>query len=173
MHYLALATDYDGTIAGDGVVDKPTIAALERLRDSGRHLILVTGRDLADLRWVMPRLDLFDLVVAENGALLYNPANEETRALCAAPPPVFIERLREIGVAPLWVGQVVVATAGPNEGKMLGTIREFGLDLRITSNKQHYHGAAARRHQGERPAQRTGPARSVAAQLYRCRRCRK
>jgi len=31
MHYLALATDYDGTIADDRVVDKPTLAALERL----------------------------------------------------------------------------------------------------------------------------------------------
>ena len=31
MHYLALATDYDGTVADDRVVDKPTIAALERL----------------------------------------------------------------------------------------------------------------------------------------------
>ena len=45
MHYRALATDYDGTIADDGVVDKPTLAALERLRDGARRLILVTGRD--------------------------------------------------------------------------------------------------------------------------------
>jgi hypothetical protein len=28
MHYLALATDYEGTIADDGVVDKPTLVAL-------------------------------------------------------------------------------------------------------------------------------------------------
>ena len=32
MHYLALATDYDGTIADDRVVDKPTLVALARLR---------------------------------------------------------------------------------------------------------------------------------------------
>ena len=73
MHYLALATDYDGTIADDGVVDKPTVAALERFRGGARRLILVTGRDVTDLQRVMPRLDLFDLVVAENGALLYDP----------------------------------------------------------------------------------------------------
>ena len=30
MHYLALATDYDGTIADDGVVNEPTLAAMER-----------------------------------------------------------------------------------------------------------------------------------------------
>jgi HAD superfamily hydrolase (TIGR01484 family) len=135
MYYLALATDYDGTIADDGVVDKPTLAALERLRGGARHLILVTGRDVADLRRVMPRLDLFDLVVAENGALLYHPASHEVRALGDAPPAAFVERLRELGVAPLWLGRVVVATSEPNEGKVLSAIHDLGLNLQITFNK--------------------------------------
>ena len=135
MHYLALATDYDGTIADEGVVDKPTLAALERLRGSGRRLILVTGRELADLRRVMPRLELFDLVVAENGALLYDPVNREVQALSDAPPPAFVERLRELEVAPLWLGQVVVATREPNQGKVLSAIHDLGLNLEITFNK--------------------------------------
>ncbi len=71
MHYVVLATDYDGTIAHDGGIDAPTLGALERLRAGARRLILVTSRSWEDLRRVMPRLDLFDLVVAENGALLY------------------------------------------------------------------------------------------------------
>ncbi len=135
MHYVALATDYDGTIADGGVVDKPTLAALERFRDGARRLILVTGRDLADLQRVMPRLDLFNLVVAENGALLYDPANHEVQALGDAPPLAFVDRLRELGVAPLWLGQVVVATWEPNEGKVLSAIRDLGLNLEITFNK--------------------------------------
>src|SRR5271167_1582794 len=135
MRYLALATDYDETIADDGVVDKPTLAALERLRDGARRLILVTGRDVTDLQRVMPRLDLFDLVVAENGALLYDPANDEVQALGDAPPPAFVERLRELGVAPLWVGRVIVATWEPNEGKVLSAIHDLGLNLQITFNK--------------------------------------
>jgi HAD superfamily hydrolase (TIGR01484 family) len=135
MHYLALATDYDETIADDGVVDKPTLTALERLRGSGRRLILMTGRELTDLQRVMPRLDLFDLVVAENGAVLYDPANHEERALGDAPPPAFVDRLRELGVAPLWVGRAIVATRQPNEGKVLTAIRDLGLSLRITFNK--------------------------------------
>ena len=40
MRYLALCTDYDGTIAHHGRVDPPTIAALEDLRASGRKLVL-------------------------------------------------------------------------------------------------------------------------------------
>ena len=135
MHYLALATDYDGTIADDGVVDKSTLAALERLRGGARRLILVTGRDLADLQRVMPRLDLFDLVVAENGALLYDPANHEELALGDAPPPAFVERLRDLGVMPLWLGRVIVATCEANEGKVRTAIHDLGLSLEITSNK--------------------------------------
>ena len=135
MRYLALATDYDGTIADDGVVDNLTLAALERLRGGARRLILVTGRDLTDLQRVMPRLDLFDLVVAENGAMLYDPANHEEQACGAAPPPVFVERLRELGVAPLWMGRVIVATSEPNAGRVLRAIHDLGLNLQITFNK--------------------------------------
>ena len=43
MRYRALATDYDGTLATDGRVDEVTLVALDRLRDSGRRLILGRG----------------------------------------------------------------------------------------------------------------------------------
>ncbi|MBV8590900.1 MAG: hypothetical protein JO212_12750 [Acetobacteraceae bacterium] len=58
MHYLARATDYDGTIADEGVVDTLTLAALERSRGADRRLILVTGRDLTDVQQVMQRAHL-------------------------------------------------------------------------------------------------------------------
>jgi HAD superfamily hydrolase (TIGR01484 family) len=86
MHYIAVATDYDGTIAEHGVVDEDTIKALEKLRPAARRPILVTGRELAGLEHAMPRLDLFDVVVAENGALLYWPDTREERALAPLPP---------------------------------------------------------------------------------------
>ena len=79
MRYLALCCDYDGTIAHHGRVDEPTLAALERLRESGRKLVMVTGRELDDLQTVFPRLDLFARVVAENGALHLSPG-ESRRA---------------------------------------------------------------------------------------------
>ena len=135
MHYVALATDYDGTVAYDGVVDELALVALERLRTANRRLILVTGRELPDLQRVMPRLDLFDLVVAENGALLYRPAVREERPLAEPPPPRFVERLRELGVDPLSVGRVIVASWEPNEGRVLQAIRELGLEQQIIFNK--------------------------------------
>src|SRR2546421_11487250 len=86
MYYLALACDYDGTLAKDSVVSSKTIDALERVGASGRKLILVTGRLLEDLQQVFPRLDLFTDVVAENGALLYHPASSTEHLLGEAPP---------------------------------------------------------------------------------------
>jgi HAD superfamily hydrolase (TIGR01484 family) len=135
MHYLALATDYDGTIAHDGIVEEATIAALQRLRKGARRLILVTGRELPDLQRALPALDLFDLVVVENGAVLYDPANHEEHILAERPPAEFVARLRALGVDPLSVGRVIVASWEPNEAKVLSAIRELQLDLQITFNK--------------------------------------
>ncbi len=49
MRYLALATDYDGTLSSDDKVSELVIRALQRLKVSGRRAILVTGRRLDDL----------------------------------------------------------------------------------------------------------------------------
>src|SRR5438270_10044233 len=81
MRYLALATDYDGTLAHHGRVAESTLAALQRLLASGRRLILVTGRELDDLRTVFDHWQLFEWVVAENGALLYHPASKREKLL--------------------------------------------------------------------------------------------
>ena len=135
MFFVALAADYDGTLALDGKVDASTIEALRELKASGRKLVLVTGRDLADLRKAFNEIALFDLVVAENGALLFDPANEQENPLGKPPPPAFVARLRELGVAPLTVGRSIVATWEPNETLVLKAIRDLGLELHIIFNK--------------------------------------
>jgi HAD superfamily hydrolase (TIGR01484 family) len=135
MRYFALATDYDGTLAHDGVVSPVTVAALERLCETGRKLILVTGRELPDLLRAFSRLDLFDRVVAENGALLYTPATREEQPLGEAPPEVFVSALRQAGVTPLSVGRVIVATWHPNEQHVLKAIRDLGLEMQVIFNK--------------------------------------
>src|SRR5512140_139672 len=82
MRFFALATDYDETLADDGRVAPPTLAALRALAATGRRLLLVTGRELADLRRVFPEAgELFDAVVAENGAVLWLPKAREERLL--------------------------------------------------------------------------------------------
>jgi hypothetical protein len=135
MRYLALATDYDGTLARDGRVDATTLGALNRFRASGRALILVTGREIDDLRAIFPRLDLFDRVVAENGAVLYRPGDHSERLLAGRPPDSFVEALKRRRVEPLSVGRVVVATRAPQREAVVEAIRESGLDLEVIGNK--------------------------------------
>jgi HAD superfamily hydrolase (TIGR01484 family) len=135
MYFLALATDYDGTIAHHGIVNPETVAALTRRKESGRRLLLVTGRELPDLKHVFPDIKIFDRVVAENGALIYDPRTEEQRVIAEAPPAIFIERLKQRGVHPLSVGRSIVATWEPNEAAVLETIRDLGLELQVIFNK--------------------------------------
>jgi hydroxymethylpyrimidine pyrophosphatase-like HAD family hydrolase len=129
-----LATDYDGTLAANGRVARTTVAALERVRASGRRLILVTGRHLADLKSVFPLLDRFQRVVAENGGLLYDPANNEELMLCEPPPERLLALLRDRGV-PFVVGRTVIATWEPHQGTVIDAIRELGLDSQVIFNK--------------------------------------
>ena len=105
------------------------------MRDSGRKLILVTGRELDDLLRVFPRADLFDCIVAENGALLYWPASREEKLLGERPPEEFIKALRDRNINPLSVGRVIVATWHPNETTVIQVIRELGLELQVIFNK--------------------------------------
>src|SRR5919108_3033957 len=134
MRFLALAVDYDGTLATHGRVDEATVAGLKRLLASGRKLILVTGRELDELLTVFPQVDLCDRVVAENGALLYLPATREHKLLGAAPPEVFTLALTARGV-PFSVGWSIVAISHPHETTVLEVIRDLGLELQLIFNK--------------------------------------
>jgi hydroxymethylpyrimidine pyrophosphatase-like HAD family hydrolase len=135
VRYLALATDYDGTLAHHGAVDDATWAAVRRLRGSGRKVLLVTGREMDDLRRVCPRLDLFDRVVAENGALLCRPDTREVRPLAEPPPEAFLRELRRRAVAPVSVGHAIVATREPHGAAVRAVIRDLGLGLQVILNK--------------------------------------
>jgi HAD superfamily hydrolase (TIGR01484 family) len=135
MRYHVLAADYDGTLAHHGRVEDATWAALHRLHDSGRKLILVTGRELEDVLALVPEPALFARIVAENGALLYAPATREPRLLAAAPPPRFVDELRARGVDRIATGRVIVASWEPHQDAILNAIRDLGLELQVIFNK--------------------------------------
>jgi hydroxymethylpyrimidine pyrophosphatase-like HAD family hydrolase len=135
MRYHVLAVDYDGTIAHDGIVDRQTIEALSRLKASGRRLVLVTGRRLEPLLEIFPELNLFDRVVAENGALIYSPKEKRERLIASPPNPQFVTRLQELGVSPIEYGRVIVAMWRPHEHAVLEAISESNLELQIVFNK--------------------------------------
>jgi len=142
MRYLALCTDYDGTLATDGRLLPDTINALERLLASGRRLVLVTGRELDDLQKVCTRLDLFEYVVAENGALLFKPSTGEETPLAARPPEGFVSLLRQRGCRPHLRGPRHRRHVEPHETTVLATIRDLGLELQVIFNKGRRHDPA-------------------------------
>ena len=135
MRYHALAADYDGTLAHHGIIDDLTWAALRKLRESGRKLVMVTGRELDELLALLPHPEMFDRIVAENGAVLYTPATKAIRLLAPPPPPEFAAELAKRGVDRVAVGRVIVAAWEPHEDTILHTIHDMALELQVIFNK--------------------------------------
>jgi phosphoglycolate phosphatase (TIGR01487 family) len=133
---LAVAIDYDGTLATAGTVAPATLDALQRLKSTGRRIILVTGRVLEDLEDAFAEVDVFDRVVAENGAVVWTPAGGgRLDVLAEAPPPALVTALRARAVDPLSVGRVVVATREPHRSTALDVIRSLGVERHVELNK--------------------------------------
>jgi hydroxymethylpyrimidine pyrophosphatase-like HAD family hydrolase len=135
VRFRALITDYDGTLAHHGIVSPAAIKALLKVTESGRKLVMVTGRELPDLHHVFPQLSQFHLIVAENGAVLYDPATKKKTVLAERPPDIFIQALSKRGVQPISVGDVIIATWQPHETTVLEVIKDLGLELAISFNK--------------------------------------
>ena len=135
MHFLALAADFDGTLAHHGSIAPETVQALNLLKESGRRLVLVTGREMSELKHTFPGLGLFDRIVAENGGVIHDPATGREHTIAATPPAAFVEKLMERHVEPISVGRTIVATWHPHETAVRDAIEELGLDLQIILNK--------------------------------------
>jgi hydroxymethylpyrimidine pyrophosphatase-like HAD family hydrolase len=134
MHYLALATDFDGTIACEGRVEPEVTAALRRVAATGRRLVMVTGRELGEVLALYPHVDIFDRLVVENGALLYTPATKTSRTLSPAPPPEMIAEFERRDI-PCSVGRTIVATIEPYQHAVLSVIHDLGLEWHVIFNK--------------------------------------
>jgi len=131
----ALACDYDGTLAHEGVVAAATTEALGRLKASGRRLLMVTGRELVHLRQICPHLGLFDAIVCENGAQLYRPDLEVEQSLAPGPTPAFIAALKARGIEPLNIGRSIVATTLENEPRVLEVVEQQHNGWQVIRNK--------------------------------------
>ena len=136
MRFAAVAIDYDGTLAQDGLVDSSTVAALEQVVASGRKFILVTGRMLRELLPLFPQAALCARIVAENGAVLYRPATRDQRLLADPASAVLIDTLKRKGVTPLDVGDSIIATVRPHEVPIMEAIRDLGLEHHVIFNRE-------------------------------------
>ena len=79
-------------------------------------------------------LDLFDRVVAENGATIFEPHTGHERLLADPPPTELTTALRQRGI-PFDTGRVIVATSEPHETAALEAIHDLGLEFQLIFNK--------------------------------------
>lgn len=135
MRFRAVATDYDRTLADDGRVAPETLDAVRRGRALGLKMVLITGRVLDELRTLFSEFSLFDAIVAENGALLFDPAKSSEEPLCDSPPEVFLRGLRERGV-PFTVGTRVVATVRPHDKEVSELVERMNLKMQVIFNRE-------------------------------------
>jgi hydroxymethylpyrimidine pyrophosphatase-like HAD family hydrolase len=134
MRYHISTTDYDGTLASDDQVAPASVQALARLKATGRKLVLVTGRQLEELKTVFPEYSVFDRIVAENGALICRPTTLELRMLAERPHQHFLDCLSQKNI-PFSVGHVIVAIWEPHHISMLEAIKETGSEYQVIFNK--------------------------------------
>jgi hydroxymethylpyrimidine pyrophosphatase-like HAD family hydrolase len=134
MKLAAFALDYDGTIAVDGVLEPAVRDAIAAARQRGIVVALVTGRRLADLRRVAGDLTCFDVVIAENGAVLEFPASGRHVALGHPPNQRFIDELQRRG-AQVAVGETVLETDAGSASIALDVLQRLEQPLVLAFNR--------------------------------------
>jgi hydroxymethylpyrimidine pyrophosphatase-like HAD family hydrolase len=134
MKLAAVALDYDGTIATNGVMDPGVRDAIAQLRLHGIAVLLVTGRRLPDLINVAGNLDCFNGVVAENGAVVYFPESQPQSVGGHPPPAAFIDGLRQLGID-FDVGDRIVETSVVHANRVLQLIHALELPLMLSFNR--------------------------------------
>jgi hydroxymethylpyrimidine pyrophosphatase-like HAD family hydrolase len=136
MRFRVLACDYDRTLATAAAATDEALAALRSVARSGRRLVMVTGRTMAELLDVFTEFSVFDVIIVENGALLVRPETGEQRPLAEPIPARLLRELRDRGVEHLVVGTVICATSATNFGLIHEVVQELGLgDLGLIVNR--------------------------------------
>ena len=85
---------------------------------------------------MFPAVREFDRVVAENGALLWEPATERIAILAPPPPPALWRTLRAKHVRPLARGAIILATTDPHEPVLRRALRRLAPRFRIVRNRE-------------------------------------
>ena len=134
MHILMIATDFDGTISQGDQLDPQVGRVLRHWRETGRFTVLVSGRSFEFLRDLQEREQAFDLIVAENGAVLYDPHTDEMRLPFGEMPNDLLDMLVELGV-PLWRGVAIAGTTLPYDDAVWVASRELGFAVHVETNR--------------------------------------
>jgi hydroxymethylpyrimidine pyrophosphatase-like HAD family hydrolase len=134
MKLSALALDYDGTIASNGRFSPAVREAIAAVRQQGIAVALVTGRRVADLRQVVGDLTCFDVVVAENGAVLEFPASGRHVVLAHPPRPEVLHALGRRNIS-IVAGECVLEAAASSAVPILEVVRTLEQPLSLMFNR--------------------------------------
>jgi len=135
MLIKALACDLGGTLAVGDRISSKVRETLQRVRQAGVRLILVTGRTFFEVTRVCDCLELFDAVVAENGAVVYYPASAMIRDHELAVPARLSAELDQRGIQ-YQTGRVIIGAARGDEV----AVREALAGARVTRDVIHDRG---------------------------------
>lgn len=134
MRFLALALDYDGTIATDNVLGDQVRQAIATLRARNIVVLIVTGRILSELERVAGSLHFVDAVVAENGAVIYVPDSRYSQLLGEPPPAALLEAALAEGIV-LKTGQSIVEGDAKDAPRLLEILRARELPYSLVFNR--------------------------------------
>jgi phosphoglycolate phosphatase (TIGR01487 family) len=134
LAFRLIACDYDRTVATEGVIPASAEQALIEVKQAGWLMALVTGREFEDLLRVCHQIDLFDLAVVENGAVVYFPGQGLLEELVPPPSTELIKELVRRRI-PLSKGRIIISAPREYEHQVLSAISELGLELEIIFNR--------------------------------------
>ncbi|NTW98315.1 MAG: HAD hydrolase family protein, partial [Oscillochloris sp.] len=134
MHLSILASDLDGTLAEDGHVAPETWDALRAAKAAHLTLILVTGRTLGSFTPEGPFAELFDAIVAEDGAVVYFPHQDVVVLPFGRLPATLLERIDALHL-PLEHGMALIATHVPFDEPILVALRACGGGATVEYNR--------------------------------------
>ncbi len=133
MFFQVAAVDLDGTLTMRGRLSAEALESIDRVRQTGRVVVLITGRIGSELAAEFPDIaDHFDALVLENGAVMVTDGR--TQSLAPPVDRVLDEALVERGV-PFRRGEVLLAIDGEHAATVVEVIGSLGLDCQIVRNR--------------------------------------
>jgi hydroxymethylpyrimidine pyrophosphatase-like HAD family hydrolase/CheY-like chemotaxis protein len=132
-HLKVIATDFDGTLVRDGVVPPKTWDLLRQAKTAGLTLILATGRVLATFINTGPFSEIFEVIVAEDGAVVFFPRKNVVKQPFGSIPALVIQRIEELNI-PIERGLSIVASRVPHDEAILKVMKELSVGATIEYN---------------------------------------
>lgn len=133
-HLRILVCDLDGTLMENEQIAPATWEALRRAKSAGFTLMLATGRRLETFDAKGLFAELCEAIVAEDGAVVYFPRNDQLILPFGRLDAGLLDRLARLNL-PLEYGSAIVASWVPHDIAIMGVLRERGGGAAVEYNR--------------------------------------